>query len=203
MASPTPRLDWFPRLSARDDAHLLDQWRAARPTYRRGDELNGMAWKHDRHTHIIFPQATHAQFERAAHLLWRYDFYPPELMEHVSDFSRAGRTLREGDLIVQRIHAVPGLLDVLTAVRVSEVIDEPRRKGFAYVTTQAHFKIGEWWCWVERQLDGVLTVNIRSVSRPGPRLPGWQRGFARRLQQRAHREGLAHFAGLNLSTEVV
>lgn len=203
MASPIPRLDWFPRLSARDDAHLLDQWRAARLTYRRGDELNGMAWKHDRHSQLILPQATYAQFERAARLLWRYDFYPPELMAHVSDFSRAGRMLREGDLILQRIHVIPGLVDALTLVRVSEVIDEPRRKGFAYTTTQAHFEIGEWWCWVERQLDGALTVNIRSISRPGPRLPSWGRAFARRLQQRAHREGLSYFASFNLSTKAV
>jgi uncharacterized protein (UPF0548 family) len=203
MASLTPRLDWFPRLSTRDDSHILDQWRAARPTFHRGDELNGMAWKHDRHTHLILSQATHAQFERAARLLWRYDFYPPELMAHVSDFSRAGRPLREGDLILQRIHVMPALLDAVTLVRVSEVIDEPRRKGFAYVTTQAHFEIGEWWCWVERQLDDALTVNIRSISRAGPRLPGWGRGFARRLQQRAHREGLAYFAGLNLSLRAV
>ncbi|MDW8325570.1 MAG: DUF1990 family protein [Anaerolineales bacterium] len=203
MASPTPRLDWFPRSSARDDARFLEQWRMARPTYRRGDELNGMVWKHDRHTHLILPQATHEHFEHAARLLWCYDFYPPELIEQVSDFSRAGRMLREGDLIVQRIHVVPALLDALTAVRISEVIDEPRRKGLAYVTTQAHFEIGEWWCWVEQQRDGALTVNIRSISRPGPRLPGWQRGFARRLQQRAHREGLAYFARLNLSAKAV
>lgn len=203
MAPLTPRLDWFPRLSTRDDARLLDQWRAARLTYQRGDELNGMTWTHDRQTHRILPQATRTQFERAARLLWRYDFYPPDLLEHVSDFSRAGRMLREGDLILQRIHAVPGLVDAVTLVRVSEVMDEPRRKGFAYVTTQAHFEIGEWWAWVELRLDGALAVSLRSISRAGPRLPGWQRGFARQLQRRAHREGLAYFTALSLREAAV
>jgi hypothetical protein len=193
MPPLVPRLEWFPWLSARDDARTLDQWRAAKPTYRRGDELNGLPWKHDRHSYIIAPNATRAQLERAAGLLWRYQFYPPELMEHASDFSRAGRALREDDLILQRIHALPGLADAVTLVLVSEVIDEPRRKGLAYVTTQAHFEIGEWWGWAELKPEGALTVNIRSVSRAGPRLPAWQRGFARQLQLRAHREGLASF----------
>ncbi len=203
MASLAPRLDWFPWLSPHDDARTLDQWRTARPTYRRGDELNGLAWKHDRHTYVVAASASRAQFERAANLLWRYDFYPPSLLEHVSDFCRAGRLLREGDAILQRIHVVPGLVDAVTLTRVSEVIDEPRRKGFAYTTTQAHFEIGEWWCWVELKPDSALVINVRSISRAGPRLPGWQRGFARRLQLHAHRAGLAHFAALILgATEV-
>lgn len=200
MASLVPRLDWLPGLGPRADSRTLDLWRSAKPTYRRGDELNGLPWKHDRHSNLIAPHATRGQLERAAGLLWCYQFYPPEILEHVSDFSRAGRALREGDLILQRIHVVPGLLDAITLVLVSEVIDEPRRKGFAYVTTQAHFEIGEWWGWVELKPDGALSIHIRSVSRAGPRLPAWQRGFARQLQLRAHRAGIAHFAAQVLAS---
>ncbi|MGQ0600185.1 MAG: DUF1990 family protein [Anaerolineales bacterium] len=192
----TPRLEWLPTLSAHNDARWLAQWRAARPTYQRGDELDGLRWKDDRHTRSLNPAAPRALFDRAAERLLRYDFYPPTMLTHTSEFVRQNRRLRLGELIVQRIHAVPGLLDVVTATRVSEVIDEPRRQGFAYVATQAHFEIGEWWCWLAWQPEGELTVHIRSISRAGPRLPRWQRGYARRLQLRAHAAGLARFAAL-------
>jgi uncharacterized protein (UPF0548 family) len=156
--------------------------------------LNGLRWEHDRHEHPITAVADKALFDRAADRVMRYDFYPPAVMHHVSDASLEDRWLREGDLIVQRIHGLNGLLDGVTATRVSEIIAEPRRAGFAYVTTEAHFEIGEWWCWVEWKPARELTVNILAFSRPGPRLPVWAHGNARRAQLRAHHAGPAHFA---------
>ncbi len=196
-----PRLEWLPFLHPRDAARDYAAWATARPTYQRGDELRSPAfgggrWKDDAHCQVLAPVATRGLYERAAGQLLRYRFYPPRFMESFGAFAQAQRRLREGDAILQRIHVVPGLVDAVTLVRVSERIDEPRRQGFAYVTTQCHFEIGEWWCWVELRPDQSLTLNLRSISRAGPRIAGWQRGFTRRFQLAAHRAGLAHFARL-------
>jgi uncharacterized protein (UPF0548 family) len=191
-----PRLEWLPFLSRRDDVRWIRAWEWAEDTYARGDETMGRGWHDDRYTRLIATGANRDLFERAGERLLRYDFYPHTLIEHSSRAAQANRSLRLNDRIVQRIHVVPGLLDAVTATRVSDVIREPRRLGLAYVTTEAHFEIGEWWCWVEWQPAATLTVNLRSISRPGPRLPRWQRPFARRLQLRAHAAGLARFAAL-------
>ena len=191
-----PRLEWFPFLSPRDDARFLQLWEWADDTYQRGDELLGRGWHDDRHIHLITPAASRALFERAAERLMRYDFYPASIIEHVSGATRASRWLRLNDRIVQRIHGLAGWVDGVTMTRVSEVIAEPRRAGFSYVTTEAHFEIGEWWCWVEWKTGGELTINIRAISQPGPRLPAFFRRTGRMFQLRAHHTGLERFAAL-------
>jgi uncharacterized protein (UPF0548 family) len=76
---------------------------------------------------------------------------------------------------------------------VTAVVDEPRRRGFTYTTTQCHAEMGEWTAVVEWRETGDVTLTMRAVSKPGPRLPGFAHGLARRLQLRAHRRGLAAF----------
>jgi uncharacterized protein (UPF0548 family) len=192
----TPLLEWFPRL--RQDRRYLRAWRAARPTYVRGDETTAPGWHHDQHERRLGSDADDRLFERAGDLLKRYQFYPPGLIEHVSDFGLERRRAQIGDLIVQRIHALSLLgvpiLDAVTVTQVSAVTDEPDRRGLAYVTTEAHFELGEWRAWVERRADGDVILRMEAVSRPGPRLWALQRPFARALQRRAHQEGLANFA---------
>lgn len=195
-----PRLEWFPRpwTGLRGAARFLDLWPGAPATYAPGDERAGSGWHQDREQHLITPTGTADLFRRAAERLWRYDFYPPSLIEHLGVFEREGRRAAVGDDIVQRIHVAGArgwrLLDAVTLVRVSGVIAEPRRAGLAYVTTAAHFEIGEWSAWVEWAEAGALTVHIASVSRPGPRIALWQRPFTRALQTDAHRRGLERFA---------
>jgi uncharacterized protein (UPF0548 family) len=190
-----PRREWFPRPHA--DARYLTAWRAARPTYMRGDERGDPAWRHDQHERLIGHDAGGALFTRAADRLMRYQFYPASLLEPVSDFGRAGRWAQPGDLIVQRIHALSLLgwpvLDVVTLTEISEVTDEPRRRGLAYVTTDAHLELGEWRVWVEWRGDNSVILQMDSLSKPGPRVAAWERPLARSLQRRAHRAGLALF----------
>lgn len=193
---PAPRLEWFPRL--RQGERYLRAWRAARATYTRGDEATGSDWHHDQYAQPLGPDPDGRLFERASDSLLRYQFYPVSVMEHVSDFERERRWARAGDRVVQRIHVLSllgaPLVDAVTMTQISAVTDEPDRKGLAYVTTEAHFELGEWRAWVERRADGAMIVRVEAISRPGPHLPAYQRPLARALQLRAHREGLAHFA---------
>lgn len=54
--------------------------------------------------------------------------------------------------------------------RVIYVIDEPRRKGFAYGTLPGHPESGEESFIVDQTEDGSVWLTIRSFSRPA----GWQ-----------------------------
>lgn len=140
-------------------------------------------------------------FERAVDLLLHYQFYPPSVMRHASDFSRENRHLRYGDRVVQRIHVIPGLLDVITMNRVTATLAEPNRIGFTYTTTEYQFEMGEWTATVIRKRDGQVSLVMYAVSKAGPKMPWWARPFARALQLRAHRLGMENFGRLVKSNE--
>lgn len=59
-----------------------------------------------------------------------------------------------------------GRLRVSAPVRVVQVIDEPRRKGFAYGTLPGHPESGEEAFIVELHPDGNVTFTITAFSRP-------------------------------------
>lgn len=102
-----------------------------------------------------------------------------------------------GDRIVQRIHIfhVFGfpLFDAMTMNEVAAVIDEPRRKGFTYATTAAHVELGEWSAQVEWRDDGALVLTIDAISRLAYHLPEFMTARARKLQLRAHDQGMEAF----------
>ena len=54
-------------------------------------------------------------------------------------------------------------------VRVIYVVDEPRRKGFAYGTLPGHPEDGEESWMVEQRDDGSVWITIRAFSRPATR----------------------------------
>ncbi len=132
-------------------------------------------------------------FERAAQNLFRYQFYPAEVLTHASDFARAGRPLRTGDRIIQRIHILPGLLDVITLNQVVSVVYEAGRRGFTYRTTTRHLEMGEWSATVVRKRTGETHLLVHAISKPGRRLPRPLHRWARALQKRAHQLGLECF----------
>jgi uncharacterized protein (UPF0548 family) len=59
-----------------------------------------------------------------------------------------------------------GPFHVAAPVRVVYVVDEPRRKGFAYGTLGGHPESGEESWIVERSADGSVWLTIRAFSRP-------------------------------------
>ncbi len=170
------------------DTQLLAQWRSAPLTYHAGDALPDA--HSDDYDVIVRERATRDHFARAADLLLRYRFYPPDVMLHTSDFNQARRRMKAGDRIVQRIRVLSGL-DVLTMNEVVRVTNAPRTAGFAYATTQKHDEIGLWSAEVALDDAGALHLRIHSMGKAN--LPFFMRPIARRIQLRAHRRGIETF----------
>ena len=63
-----------------------------------------------------------------------------------------------------------GRLAVTIPCRVVTVIDEPRRRGFAYGTLPGHPERGEEAFLLEQQDDGSVDFTITAFSRPATRL---------------------------------
>jgi uncharacterized protein (UPF0548 family) len=94
-----------------------------------------------------------------------------------------------------------GRLSIHEPVRVLYVVDEPRRRGFAYGTLAGHPLQGEELFTVERRDDDSVWVAIRSFSRPSSRL-WWALYPAVRLAQALFtRRYLRALAGPMDSTE--
>ncbi|MFN8374714.1 MAG: DUF1990 family protein [Anaerolineae bacterium] len=175
------------------DEQYLERWRSAPLTYQRGQAVDD-SWHTD---HYEYPlgdgkQSVDVLFARAADLILRYEFYPPSLMAHVSDFAREGRRMRAGDRIVQRIRGGLPFIEGLTMNEVVEVMDEPARAGFTYVASVAHSEMGEWSALVEKQPDS-LKLTVHAISSTRPEFPAFLRGYARQVQKRAHDSGIRHF----------
>jgi uncharacterized protein (UPF0548 family) len=183
------------------DAQYLELWRTVPLTYTLGQAADD-SFRRDHYEVTLTPSATAATFDWAADLLLRYHFYPPSLMRQVSDFSRENRWLRVGDRLVQRIRtALPfglTLIEGLTMNEIARVIDEPRRKGFTYVTTAVHEEIGEWSAQVEWGADDALVLTVSAISKTSDRIPRWLLPYTSRLQKQAHRQGIEYFTRLVL-----
>ncbi|MDX2136824.1 MAG: DUF1990 domain-containing protein [Chloroflexota bacterium] len=188
-------LSWFS--NGHDDARYLERWRDVPLAYQRGQDVTG--WT--RHEYRIpLGNAGEERFQRAADALLRYQFYPRDVMRHTSDFGIAGRRMKMGDRIVQRIPVITLLgtagADVMTMNEIVEVVDEPRCAGFTYITTQAHSEEGEWSVRVDWADDDALWLMMHAVSRPAPREPRLIHPLMRYMQKRSHRRGIEHFATL-------
>lgn len=189
---------WFGRAKHKD-AQYLTAWRDAALTYLPETELDS-SWNIDRYEVILGRDPSGALFQRAAQLTLRNQFYPSEVMTSVSDFGLADRLVRAGDRIVQRIrvfqyNTMP-VLEVLTMNEIIQVIDEPRRAGFTYTTTEAHSEIGEWSPRVEWRDDGEVALIIEVVSRSLPGASALSRKLTRHLQLRAHALSIESFRTL-------
>jgi len=76
---------------------------------------------------------------------------------------------------------------------IRQAVTEPRCYGFTYVTVDKHVAQGEWSAQINWHENGDVVLTIEAISRPVPAEPKRNYKFMRRLQQRAHERGLAHF----------
>ncbi|MEZ4669897.1 MAG: DUF1990 family protein [Anaerolineae bacterium] len=181
---------------AAQDVQYLDLWRSVPLTYTLGQAADD-SFRRDHYEVTLTPITDRDTFMRAADNLLRYRFYPPSLMHHVSDFSLQQRWMQVGDRLVQRIRTpMPFGLTIMEGITMNEiarVIDEPRRKGFTYVTTAAHEEIGEWSAQVEWQADNALVLTVNAISKTSERIPRWMLPYTRRMQKQAHQQGIEYF----------
>lgn len=186
---------WFGMGQARD-SQLLVTWRDAPRTYFPGQE-DDPTWNADRYEVILGQDVSGTLFEKAARLALQNQFYPADVLTAVSDFDQAGRTMRAGDRVLQRIRVVQvgqqPILEVLTMNEITEVIEDARRVSFTYATTAAHAEVGEWSPSVVWRENGEVALILEIVSRFRPGTSYFSRRFSRRMQLRAHRRSLDTF----------
>ena len=104
----------------------------------------------------------------AIDFLFDYDIFPPRIIRAVTEWRSEGRTMRAGDIIIQRASLPPFGLGIRAefAVRVCEIFDDPRRRGFAYETLDGHAERGVSAFYIE-DVDGALDFVIHTRSEAG------------------------------------
>lgn len=190
----TAKLNWFDDGCC--DVKYLDIWNNTALSYQPGQLLDA-SWHEDNYELMLGTDEDGRLFRKAADHLMRYQFYPHDVLSHTSDFSLWNRWAQVGDRIVQRIHLFSlfgkPVLDVIAMNEVRQVITEPRRYGFTYVTVATHVEQGEWTACLEWATDNQLRLTVHAISRPAPDEPSRNYSFMRSLQKSAHQRGLQHF----------
>ncbi len=101
--------------------------------------------------------------------LFNYDIFPTSIIRYEAEWITAGRPMRVGDIIIQRA-MIPPLIGIGLclefAVRISRLIDEEKRLGFAYETLTGHAERGISEFYFEEQ-NGSLNFTIHTHSEPG------------------------------------
>jgi uncharacterized protein (UPF0548 family) len=90
------------------------------------------------------------------------------------------RAIEPGATVVLAIGTV---VHAIAACRVTTVVDEPRRAGFAYATLPLHPECGEEGFLVERDDDGTVRFRIDVVWKPHDPLVKLGVPIARRVQR--------------------
>jgi uncharacterized protein (UPF0548 family) len=101
--------------------------------------------------------------------LFDYDVFPSTIIRYQAEWRTEGRKMRVGDLILQRAMVPPLLgfgLCLEFAVRISRLIEEEKRLGFAYETLTGHAERGISEFYFE-ECDGSLHFTIHTHSEPG------------------------------------
>lgn len=118
------------------------------------------------------------RFEQAAQILLGWDMH-----------RRVGLRVRaSSERVVQGAVAVlrfgVGRVGLDAPVRVAYLVNEPRRRGFAYGTLPGHPESGEEAFVIELRDDGAVTFTITAFSRPSTLLARVGGAISRTIQSR-------------------
>ena len=125
--------------------------------------------------------------------LFAYDIFPRFLMRAEAQWVREGRAMRVGDIIVQRAVLPPigfGLCAEF-AVRISALINQPSKLGFAYETLAGHLERGVSEFFFEERA-GALFFVIHAYSEPAHWLWRLGRPFSLLYQKWCTQQALKH-----------
>ena len=125
--------------------------------------------------------------------LFAYDIFPRFLMRAEPQWIREGREMRVGDIIVQRAVLPPmgfGLCAEF-AVRISKLMSEPSKLGFAYETLAGHLERGVSEFYFEER-TGALFFVIHTYSEPAHWLSRLGRPFSLAYQKWCTQQALNH-----------
>lgn len=125
--------------------------------------------------------------------LFAYDIFPHSLMRAEPQWIRERRAMRVGDIIIQRAVLPPigfGLCAEF-AVRISALISEPSKLGFAYDTLAGHLERGVSEFYFEER-SGALFFVIHTHSEPAHWLSRLGRPFSLVYQKWCTQQALKH-----------
>jgi uncharacterized protein (UPF0548 family) len=100
--------------------------------------------------------------------IFDYAIFPTRIMRFEAEWVSGGRKMAVGDVILQRA-VVPPIgfgLCLEFAVRISALISEPRRLGFAYETLSGHAEKGVSEFYFEERAERLF-FTIHTFSSPG------------------------------------
>ena len=101
--------------------------------------------------------------------LFNYQIFPCSIMVSLNQWNDEHREMALGDTIVQQAYIPPTKIfsqKIIFGVRISEIINQPERKGFSYETLEGHVEKGVSTFTVER-LGSQLVFKIQTYSSPG------------------------------------
>ena len=139
----------------------LEQLRAARLNYAERGGTQGelpAGYRHLRREVTL--GAGSARFEEASHVLLHWDMHRRSGL----GVQPSSLTVEEDSVAVMRLGI--GIASIQAPVRVVYLVDEPRRRGFAYGTLQGHPERGEEAFVVERRDDDSVAFTLTAFSRP-------------------------------------
>ena len=171
------------------DAAWLQRW-AGRASSGAGPAPAGVY--HDSHRRIVAveppgPPLPGGPFEAVATRIMRYDVFPPAMGERVV----AREPLQLGDAVGLYYRFPGSFLRMFFASRVTEIVEEPFRRGFAYQTLAGHPEQGEELFYVEKdERSGAVVFGLRAWSRPSRALVRLFAPLARMLQWQAGKSAL-------------
>jgi uncharacterized protein (UPF0548 family) len=100
------------------------------------------------------------RFEHASHVLMHWDMHRRSGLRVCA----SSLTVEEDSVAVMRLGV--GIAAIQAPVRVVYVVDEPRRRGFAYGTLQGHPERGEEAFVVEHRGDDTVVFTLTAFSGP-------------------------------------
>ncbi len=101
--------------------------------------------------------------------LFDYEIFPANIMTHLTEWKSKNREMTVGDIIVQQVYIPPTRIfsqKIVFGVRISEIIDEPTKKGFSYETLDGHVEKGISTFTLE-QTNKKTVFKILTYSEPG------------------------------------
>jgi uncharacterized protein DUF1990 len=128
-----------------------------------------------------------------ADFLFAYDIFPRFLMRAEAQWIRERRKMRVGDIIVQRAVLPPVGFGLCTefAVRISALISELSKLGFAYETLSGHLERGVSEFYFEERASALFFV-IHTYSEPAHWLSRVGRPFSLLYQKWCTQRALRH-----------
>ncbi|HLP12641.1 MAG TPA: DUF1990 family protein [Flavobacteriales bacterium] len=101
--------------------------------------------------------------------LFNYQIFPENIMAFKTQWEDENRKMKVGDTILQQVFIPPTKTvsqKLIFGVRISEIIDEPFRKGFSYETLEGHVEKGVSTFTLEKLSEQII-FRINTFSTGG------------------------------------